>query len=149
MKRPTNDKAFYDWFRFWSRNWRNSQAIKLASMRARGVMLEIEILMARSPQAGFLLMTTGIPIDEKMLARLADADDGDMKAGLEELEKLGEIRFHDGIIFCERVKRQTELGDYFARLAKLKNLKHGCNLNKSHERPARAKRTSNAHEHDA
>ena len=96
----------HHWSKLYFKDWHDSQALMLSSMTARGVCIEAEMLMSRSPVPGAMLLETGKPITAAMLAQLCQGDPAQVESGLRELVENGEFEFIDGVYWCERVRHQ-------------------------------------------
>jgi hypothetical protein len=97
-------------------------------MLARGVCIEAEILMKRSPKPGKLLHTNGDPITIPKFARLTMSHEKEVTEGVQELLISGEFTLDkSGVITSPRLLRQAK------QSAKMKAVRSGESPNGSDE----------------
>ena len=106
MKRP--------YLHFYPNDWRCDSALKLCSIGARGLWVEILFLMhefgqQESDRYGYLEMK-GKRLDDAQLARLTSVDEKVVSSLLKELESFGVFeRDESGTIFSRRFIREAEI----------------------------------------
>lgn len=95
-------------FQFYPADWRKESGLRLCSIGARGLWIEMMVLMHEGEPYGHLTMK-GRPIDAAMLARLIGESPGTVKKFIKELEA-NEVfsRSEGGIIFSRRMVRDEE-----------------------------------------
>lgn len=120
------------WMKFYPRDWRGDQALRLVSLQARGLWIEMICIMHEANPYGHLMIADQ-PLAETALARVVGASVEEIQAMLVELSDAGVLRrTRAGVIYSKRMtddhKRSKE-----GRKAKLEALE------KAHEnrRPSR------------
>lgn len=100
MKRP--------FLKFYPSDWRSDPALKLCSLSARGLWMEMLCLMHEAEPYGHLKVR-GVPLDASALAALVGASEESVRACLHELEFRGVLsRNRDGVVFSRRMIRDAE-----------------------------------------
>ena len=101
MKRPA--------FQFYPADWRNDPALKLCSLAARGLWMELMCLMHAGDEYGYL-RAAGRSLEAADIARLVGATPREVKAWMAELERNGvSSRDDSGCVFSRRMVRDEEL----------------------------------------
>jgi hypothetical protein len=96
------------WMKFYPSDWRADPALRMCSLAARGLWIEMLSLMHQADPRGSLLIN-GNTIDTKQLANLCGTSPRETIALLNELEAAGVFsRAVDGTIFSRRMKRDDE-----------------------------------------
>lgn len=100
MKRP--------WLKFYPADWRADPALRMCSIGARGLWMEMLCLMHEAVPYGALLVK-GAPVSERQLAGLAGISLRETALLLAELAAAGVFsRDDDGTIFSRRMRRDAE-----------------------------------------
>ena len=96
------------WMKFFPADWRADPALRMCSLAARGLWMEMLSIMHEADPRGSLLVNSA-PIAAKQLANLCGATPRETIALLTELETAGVFsRAEDGTIFSRRMKRDDE-----------------------------------------
>lgn len=96
------------WMKFYPSDWRADPMLRLCSMAARGLWVEMLCIMHEATPYGTLLVN-GRRLDKKQLAALVGIPERDCTALLLELEGGGVFsREEDGTIFSRRMRRDAE-----------------------------------------
>jgi len=98
------------WSKFFWSDWRAEPGLRLCSLAARGLWIDMLALIAESPVPGHLVVAGRSPsVDE--IARLVGAPAGDVQRCLAELES-GAVfsRTGDGVIYCRRMAKSPSDG---------------------------------------
>lgn len=91
------------WIKFYPRDWRGDQALRLVSLRARGLWIEMLCIMHEASPYGHLLVGA-LPIEDAALARVVGSDVEEVQALLVELRTAGVFRqTRQGVIFSKRM----------------------------------------------
>lgn len=111
------------WIKFYPRDWRGDQALRLVSLPARGLWMEMLCVMHEATPYGHLTVN-GQPVGDADLARLVGATVAEVQALLVELRAAGVCRqTRGGVIYSKRLiaddKRSKE-----GRKAKLEALEN-------------------------
>lgn len=102
------DPAKYPWMKFYPADWRADPALRMCSLAARGLWMEMLSIMHEAAPRGSLLIN-GKNVGSKQLASLCGAAPREIVALLTELETAGVFsRTDDGTIFSRRMKRDDE-----------------------------------------
>src|SRR5664279_3080026 len=92
------------WMKFYPADWRADPALRMCSLAARGLWMEMLAVMHESDPRGSLLIN-GNNIGTKQLASLCGATLRETIALLKELDAAGVFgRAEDGTIFSRRMK---------------------------------------------
>ena len=104
----TPDTRKLPWMKFYPADWRADPALRMCSLAARGLWMEMLSIMHEADPRGSLLIN-GKPIGTKQLASLCGATLRETTAFLNELDAAGVFsRAEDGTIFSRRMKRDDE-----------------------------------------
>ncbi|SRR6266404_152842 len=102
------ETAKLPWMKFYPADWRADPALRMCSLAARGLWMEMLSIMHEADPRGSLLIN-GNSIDAKQLAGLCGAPPRETIRLLSELEAAGVFsRANDGTIFSRRMKRDDE-----------------------------------------
>lgn len=117
------------WLKFYPVDWRGDPALRMCSMAARGLWIELLALMHEASPYGHLVISGKAPTDTQ-IAVLAGAPPEQISGLLGELESAGVFsRTKDGVIYSRRLVRD-EKRSAVAR----KNGRNGGNPNISKQR---------------
>lgn len=98
MKRPA--------FQFYPKDWRADVALQSCSLTARGLWLELCLLMHECEPYGHLTKATGHALPDESAARLVRIELRDYRRLLAELEAAGvSSRLPDGVLYSRRMVR--------------------------------------------
>lgn len=93
------------WLKFYPTDWRADQALRICSLGARGLWMEMLCLMHEAQPRGSLLIN-GQPINERQLASLAGRSLKEVGGFMSELEMAGVFsRDPDGVVYSRRMRR--------------------------------------------
>lgn len=95
------------WLKFYPSDWRSDPALRMCSLPARGLWMEMLCLMHEATERGSLLVN-GNPVSDKQLAALAGVSLRETVSCLAELEAAGVFSRDNGIIYSRRMRRDTE-----------------------------------------
>lgn len=99
------------WFKFYPTDWRADSALRMCSLGARGLWLEMVCLMDESTPRGHLVVK-GKSLQAPQLAILAGCTPQEIGKLLQELEDAEVFsRTADGTIFSRRMLRETKVSD--------------------------------------
>lgn len=124
------------WIKFYPRDWRGDQALRVVSLAARGLWIEMLSIMHEASPYGHLLVGAH-PVKDDALARLVGSSVEEVQALLVELSDAGVLRrTRRGVIYSKRMiadqKRSIE-----GRKAKVEALEK----DKENPRPSRPPRS--------
>lgn len=95
------------WFKFYPSDWRADPALRMCSIGARGLWMEMLCVMHEAEPRGSLLVN-GNPVSDRQLAGLAGCSLKEVSGFLEELEAAGVFSRDNGAIFSRRMRRDDE-----------------------------------------
>ena len=96
------------WLKFYPSDWRADPALRMCSLAARGLWIEMLCLMHEARPFGFLLVN-GRPVTAARLANLVGAGVAEVEGFLVELEEAGVFsRDADGALYSRRMRRDEE-----------------------------------------
>ena len=96
------------WLKFFPTDWRADPALRMCSLAARGLWIEMLCLMHEARPHGSLLVS-GRPVTAAQLANLVGAGVGEVEGFLAELEEAGVFsRDADGALYSRRMRRDEE-----------------------------------------
>lgn len=95
------------WFKFYPSDWRADPALRMCSIGARGLWMEMLCVMHEANPRG-ALMVNGNPVTERQLAGLTGCALKEVLSLLEELEAAGVFSRDNGVIFSRRMRRDDE-----------------------------------------
>lgn len=95
------------WLKFYPADWRADPALRMCSIAARGLWMEMLCLMHEADPVGSLLIN-GKPVSSRQLAALSGLPLKEAEALIGELEESGVFsRDDDGTIFSRRMRRDV------------------------------------------
>jgi hypothetical protein len=98
----------HPWMKFYPSDWRADAALRMCSIAARGLWMEMLCVMHKSEPRGSL-MVNSVPLSIKQLATLAGIPLGEAEELLGELEASGVFsRDDNGTIYSRRIRRDEE-----------------------------------------
>lgn len=96
------------WLKFFPTDWRADPALRMCSLAARGLWIEMLCVMHEARPHGSLLVN-GRPVTVAGLASLAGAEVAEIEGSLAELEEAGVFsRDADGALYSRRMRRDEE-----------------------------------------
>lgn len=96
------------WMKFYPAAWRADPALRMCSLAARGLWVEMLSIMHEAEPYGYLLVN-GRPVTDAQLAVLAAAPSDQVPSLLDELESAGVFsRTRKGVIFSRRMVRDEK-----------------------------------------
>lgn len=98
------------YLKFYPDSWVAENSLRLCSLAARGLWIELICRMAQSPEHGVLLGPGGKPVRDDQIAALVGSPHDGVMAALVELGENGVFsrRTPDGAIYCRRMVRDHE-----------------------------------------
>lgn len=91
------------WIKFYPRDWRGDQALRLVSLQARGLWIEMLCIMHEATPYGHLLVG-GQPVSNAALARVVGTSVEEIQALLVELHDAGVSRkTRAGVVYSKRM----------------------------------------------
>lgn len=98
-------------FQFYPGDWRTDPGLRLCSLVARGLWIEMMAIMHEGEPYGHLT-AQGRPISDDMLARLVGETPAIIRKSMKDLEANGVFsRTEEGVIFSRRMVRDEEVRD--------------------------------------
>lgn len=95
--------------KFFPTDWLSEETLRLVSMGARGLWIDLLCLMARSNRRGYLELAGGIKPTSEQIARLLGRSVAEIEPLLDELKQAGTFSIDEsGIIYSRRIVRDTE-----------------------------------------
>lgn len=124
------------WMKFHPQDWRADEKLRLCSLAARGLWIEMLAIMHRSERYGQLLIAGIVPTDAQIAVQVGASVD-EVAATLAELEQAGVFsRAATGAIYSRRMTRDHKK----AKTARKNGLRGGNpTLGKQRENPASVK----------
>lgn len=99
------------WSKFWWQDWQREPSLRMCSMAARGLWMELLCLAHDGQPYGHITVNGRAPTP-KQIAGIASAPEKEVSAWLRELEDAGVFsRTDDGVIFCRRMLRDREASE--------------------------------------
>lgn len=95
------------WLKFYPADWRADPALRVCSLAARGLWMEMLCVMHEAEPRGHLLVN-GQPVTERQLAALVGVTQRELASLLSELESSGVFSRDGETIFSRRMLRDTE-----------------------------------------
>lgn len=104
----SKDRQKQPWLKFYPADWRSDAALRMCSIGARGLWMEMLCIMHDAIPCGSLLIN-GCRVTARELASLAGAGVKETEGWLAELDRRGVFsRDEDGTIFSRRMRRDVE-----------------------------------------
>lgn len=100
MRRPS--------FQFYPGDWRNDEQLRLVSLGARGLWIEMMCIMHQAEPYGHLKVGPKVILPAN-LARLVGADEGEVEGYLGELRDVGVFSEEEGVLICRRMIRDERI----------------------------------------
>lgn len=96
------------WMKFYPRDWRGDQALRMVSLAARGLWVECLCVMHEAKPYGYLVVN-GRPVGDDALARMVGASGDEVRSLVTELREAGVFDVTgEGVIFSRRMVRDQE-----------------------------------------
>lgn len=95
------------WLKFYPSDWRADPALRMCSLTARGLWMEMLCVMHEAVPRGHMLVN-GRPLSERQLAGLTGCAVDELRVLLQELNDAGVYGEQDGVIFSRRMCRDEE-----------------------------------------
>jgi hypothetical protein len=100
--------SHHPWMKFYPSAWRSDPALRMCSIMARGVWIEMICIMHEAVPRGSLLINGKAPND-RQIAGNCGCSTKEVSAAIAELEEAGVLsRDEQGVIFSRRMKRDEE-----------------------------------------
>lgn len=95
------------WLKFYPSEWRGDPRLRMCSIAARGLWMEMLCVMHEADPRGFLVVN-GAPLNERQVANLAGVSVDEATGLLSEMESAGVFSRDDrGTIYSRRMVRET------------------------------------------
>jgi hypothetical protein len=96
------------WMKFYPQDWRSDERLRMCSLAARGLWIEMLCLMHRSEQYGLLLISGKAPTDAQLAVQAGCSADQipDLLAELEQADVFSRTR--KGVIYSRRMMRDEK-----------------------------------------
>lgn len=121
------------WMKFYPRDWRGDQALRVVSLAARGLWMEMLCIMHEASPRGHLLIGAK-PVTDEALARSIGSGTAEVQALLVELRNAGVFdRSRNGVILSRRMISDEKKAN-LCRLAKLEAIEKA----NGNQRPSRS-----------
>lgn len=98
------------WSKFWWADWQNDPGLRLCSLGARGLWMEMLCLMALSPRPGYLVINGSESLCLQ-LSRISSSRYNTVRKHLDELQKHFIFSLDDGVIFSRRMVKDFEASE--------------------------------------
>lgn len=99
------------WFKFYPGDWRSESALRMVSMGARALWLEMLCIMHESEPRGYMVVRDK-PLPMRQLALIAACSLDDVNVLLVELEEAGVFsRTRTGVIFSRKMVRESRVSE--------------------------------------
>lgn len=95
------------WLKFYPPDWRADPALRVCSLAARGLWMDMLCIMHEAEPRGYLKLN-GFAVTPDQLAALVGASAKDILKCMVELERAGVFSRDNGIIFSRRMVRDTK-----------------------------------------
>ena len=95
------------WIKFWPADWLSDEALRLVSVGARGLWIDMLCLMAKSERPGYLQVNGGVNPTLDQVARLVALPEAQLEPLITELMKAGvcSVEHGTGIVYSRRMVR--------------------------------------------
>jgi len=103
------------WFKFFPGDWRQCPELRLCSLEARGLWMEILCLCAQSPSVGRLVIRDRAPSEEQ-IAALVGRPVAEVARGLHELRDYGVFDEINGVITSRKMVRDARISQMRSEL---------------------------------
>lgn len=95
--------------KFWVADWVSDESLRLVSLSAKGLWIEMLCIMARSPEHGKLMTASGQPMGYAQLARLVASTEAEITPLVQELGDAGVFSVDRmGVIYSRRMVRDEK-----------------------------------------
>lgn len=94
------------WLKFFAADWLGEPTLRVCSLAARGLWIDVLMLMHQSPRRGHLLSAAGAPFAPAQLARLVGVGVEELARLLDELRGAGVFGETGGVLFSRRMVRE-------------------------------------------
>jgi len=99
----------HPWFKFFPTDWRADSQLRMCSLAARGLWIELLGIMHEAGERG-LLLVNGNPVTTKQVAVIVGCTEAEASHHLQELEAAGVFsRKKNGVIYSRRMERDENL----------------------------------------
>jgi hypothetical protein len=94
--------------KFYVRDWQADSELRMCSLEARGLWIELICIMHTAKRRGYLETPQGLPLDDVQTSRLIGVDKGDLYRCKEELILHGVVSVEEetGLIYCRRMIKE-------------------------------------------
>lgn len=107
------------WFKFNPTDYRADPSLRMCSLAARGLWVEMLCIMHEADPRGHLLINKN-PVTDRMLASLTGTDESSVSRLITELETAGVFsRSNKGVIYSRRMIRDEKLSQKRAKSGKI------------------------------
>jgi hypothetical protein len=109
------------YFKFWPHDWLGDTQLRLCSLETRGLWIDCLSLMHDAKKRGFLETKSGVPINNKMLARLLSAEPDTVNRAMDELITSGVASVaDDGVVYSRKMRRDHIKSEIYRENARVK-----------------------------
>ncbi len=138
------------WIKFWPSDWLSDEALRLVSVGARGLWIDMICLMAKSERTGYLQVNGGVNPTLNQVGKLVGLSMSEIEPLISELMQAGVCSIEDktGIVYSRRMVRDRAAYEQACEFGKkggnprLKGVKGRVKLNRQ---PSLASSTSILH----
>lgn len=96
--------------KFFPRDWMGDEAVRICSVAARGLWIDMLCLMHSAPRRGYLQTATGSPLPLEQIARMAGCSTDEATRLLSELKTAGVYDCTEhGMIYSRRMVREADI----------------------------------------
>jgi hypothetical protein len=108
------------YIKFWVRDWQSDTELRMCSLEARGLWIDLLCIMHTAKRRGYLESPQGAPLNDDMLCRLIGTLKDDLYRSKNELLELGVVSIEEetGIMYCRRMVKETAKSKKCAAAAK-------------------------------
>lgn len=106
--------------KFYTRDWQADPELRMCSLEARGLWIELLCIMHNAKRRGYLESPQGLPLDDDQTSRLIGTFKGDLYRCKQELLLHGvpSIEPETGVWFCRRMVKETSKAEKCSEAAK-------------------------------
>lgn len=99
------------WSKFWWQDWQRDPALRMCSLSARGLWMEMLAIMHDAEPCGHFLVNGKIPSD-RQIAAVVGSTEREVRKLIDELENSGVFsRTSDGVVYSRRMVRDKAISD--------------------------------------
>src|SRR5690349_15309183 len=100
------------WSKFWWCDWQNDPGLRMCSLEARGLWIELLAIAHQSDRPGYVLVNGKPPTNKEISSLVRWGNAKTIEKLLRELADYGVFsRGDDGVIFSRRMVRDTQISE--------------------------------------